>query len=391
MQISNNTSIFFESRTIILSAMLTLMTAALAFQSIPLQGIFIASCFAVLIVYSAAIDRLAWGETEYLALLIASCVIVLPINVFRTPPAALHFVMILAAISGGIFSSRNTKAYVAASFVVLTLAQILVVIFILTHRIDFPLEEIIPDTSSNGITSYLVCLQVNYCIANFYVRRRTSPVTALITLYICVVGYGRGSIIASLAIFLICLVFLFRSWRPSYSIPATAVLSILVSFIAIRYYSAIFDYAVNSTKLGTGLFDEPRAAMNAQYWNGMTGLRLLLGYNYDGMLIERFYNGNPHNSYIRAHHIFGLLYVLLVTAMAARPLFTNLPAVEKLFHLSMFGILLLRVSTEPVLFATPFDLIYMSLFLMFGRPDGGTARGPQNWREKPAGLVTTHG
>ncbi|WP_179187971.1 hypothetical protein [Sphingomonas sp. IBVSS2] len=349
--------------------MLILMVTSVALQFVALQAAFILYCFGLFVLYNKEIDYLGTDDKNYLALALVATALILPINVFRTPTSALHFSMVLATLAGALVAAKSPRAYAAASLLALLLSQGAVLWFLRKAGLDnFPLEDMIEGTSSNGITSYIVCLQINYCVANLHARGRAAPLTSAITFFICVVGYGRGSILAGTAIMLISLLFAFRPLPRIYAIAATAVLALGSAFLIAENYQIIYNFATNNTKLGTGLYDEPRAAMIEEYWNRLSGLNILFGASFDNTLIDRFFNGNPHNSYIRGHHFLGLFYILLMGLMALRPLFARISLTEKAFHMAMLATLLLRASTEPILFPTPFDVMYFSMFLLFGRP-----------------------
>lgn len=358
---------YLQPRTMITTALFLIMLVSFVVQNAILQGVFILSGTGIYILYNNSLFRLTDNQKNYLVALVAVCLFTLPINVFRAPTVALHFLMVLATIAAALAVAKDRRAYAHASFIVLAFAQTAVLAFLASRGTDnFPLEEMIPDASSNGITSYLVCLQINYCIANLRVNRRMSLITAAITLYICVVGYGRGSILAATGILLVSLLFAFQFLRRDLAIIATVALGGAAAYLLLEYFPAIYAYAEANTKIGSGLFDDSRAAMNQEYLSRLQGLRILFGASYDGTLIDRFYNGNPHNSFIRAHHLFGLGYVILVVLMAARPLMARVPLTDKAFYLAMFAILIFRASTEPVLFPTPLDTLYVALFLLIG-------------------------
>ncbi|NIJ63630.1 hypothetical protein FHR20_000561 [Sphingomonas leidyi] len=378
MRLRIDLSDYLQLKTLLLAALLILMVTSVALQFVALQAVFILYCLGLFVLYNRGIDYLAASDKNYLVFALVATAAILPINVFRTPTSALHFAMVLATLGGALVAAKSPRVYAAASLVALLFAQGVVLWFLRKSGLDnFPLEDMIEGTSSNGITSYIVCLQINYCVANLHARGRAAPLTSAITFLICVVGYGRGSILAGTAIMLISLLFAFRPLPRIYAIATTAVLALGSAFLIAENYQLIYDYAANNTKLGNGLYDEPRAAMIEEYWNRLSGFNILFGASFDNTLIDRFFNGNPHNSYIRGHHFLGLFYILLMGLMVLRPLFSRISITEKAFHIAMLGTLLLRASTEPILFPTPFDVMYFSMFLLFGRPSQASlARRP---------------
>ena len=67
------------------------------------------------------------------------------------------------------------------------------------------------------------------------------------------------------------------------------------------------------TKWACSLMGIPRAQMASDYLGKLEGVLLLVGMDYDGIVINKLYGRNLHNAYIRLHLIFGLQGVLLVS------------------------------------------------------------------------------
>ena len=84
-----------------------------------------------------------------------------------------------------------------------------------------------------------------------------------------------------------------------------------------------------------------------------------LAYLTRGTMIAEF-NNNPHMSYIRAHHIFGLYYIMLI-ALVPFVLFSrvvrNHDGVGLIVFIAILA-LLLRCASEPLLFPTLFDTFF---------------------------------
>lgn len=377
MRLNINISPFLKPRAIMLSLFLIGMVVSFSIFHPALLAAYAAGCFAIAIIFVKDFEYISSKEKLFFTFIIAACAVILPINLFRYPTAALHFVMLIATMAASAAAIRDRMSYVSASLVALGFAQGSILTYLFFRGLsDYPLEDMVPGMSSNGVSSYLICLQINYCIANFHIRKKASLVTSAVTFFVCIVGYGRGSILASSGIMFISMLFSFQSLRRSYAVAATTILLATSTVVIVKNFDAIYDYAERNTKLSAGLFDEARASINTEYWSRMSGVNILIGANYDQSLIERFFNGNPHNSYIRAHHLFGLPYLLLMICMTLRPLTARISNAEKAFHMSMMAILLFRAWTEPIFFPTPFDLMFFSIFLMFGPGRSGQKPAP---------------
>lgn len=363
---------YLQPATLVTSALLVLMLFSVVLLSVVLQGAYVMAAAVLSVFAYREVTRLTPSEKNILIALVVSTAIVLPINGFRTPTSVLHFTIMMAGIAGALFATRNHVVYKRASFVVLALAQAIIIgFFVVRGTTGFPLDEMLAQTSSNGITSIIICLQINLCVANMLVSRKLSFLTASITLYICIIGYGRGSILAAGLIWAVTAAYASAALGRSTRLIVGALLVATIAYVGITSYYTIFDFIESNTKVGSGLYDDARATINQEYWSRMTGIYIIIGASFDGSIVERFFNGNPHNSYIRGHHYLGLAYILIMTAMAVRPLLTNMAIGLKGYHALMMGILLFRVSTEPILFPTPLDLIFFAMFFLY-RSEGDT-------------------
>ena len=373
---------YLKPATIVTSLLLILMLVSVTLTSIVLQGIFVVLAVALVgFTYRDAFN-LTTGEKNALLALVVLTGLILPINAFRTPTTVAHFAIVIACIGGALFASRDPATYKRASLVVLAFAQAVIMVFLARlGPADFPLDVMFEGASSNAITSILICLQINLCIVNMLVSRKSCLLTSTITLYFCVIGYGRGSIIAAGAIWAISALFFSASLERTARIVVGTGIAVILAYVGFTRYGAITDYLDTSTKIGVGLFDDARAAINAEYWSQMNGIYIIIGATFEGTMVDRFFNGNPHNSYIRAHHFLGLPYIVIMTALAGRSLFLQVPLVFKFYFGAMMVILLFRASTEPILFPTPLDLIYFSIFFMYR---GLTVQRPSAQQTIPA-------
>jgi hypothetical protein len=285
----------------------------------------------------------------------------LPVAVMRNSTAIAHYFVVLATMGAAYLFTRDLSDYFRASRTVLLVIQATVGLYLLTAGLDdYPLESMIPGSSSNGITSYLVLLQVNYCIARFLYCRQVAWVTPFLTLAICVVGYGRGSLLASAAI---CLI---NFWQL---LPSTRRLRIglLVAGLALLLFSvaggwtSLWTFVEGHTKLGGGVYDSARASIIEEYLSRMDVFSLFVGEAFDGTAIDTQFRGNPHNSFIRAHHIFGLPYLLLFLLLPWCIFNTRRKWREAVFLFLMFTVLVFRAATETIVFPTLLDLFFFAI------------------------------
>jgi hypothetical protein len=362
---------------VIATTTLALLVAAFATRAPALLAAYVLAAIALILMGMRTLSALGGRELVAASLLATAVIVALPVVVLRNFNVAFHAITVAVSFGAAYVLTRNLKVYVMASRVTLIAAQAYVVAYLSRSGLeDFPLENMLPDSSSNGVTSYLVVLQANACAGLYLLRRRAAIPTSLLTLGICIVGYGRGSVLAAAGILAVCALFAAsgRSLRGAVLGVVLVVASGLAVYVS--HEEEIDTFVQVNTKIGSGLYDEPREEIIRDYLGKIDGAwPLLFGADYRGTSVETSYFGNPHNSFIRAHNIFGLPYLLCVLALPLLLDRGRWPARERVFVYAMLTLVLARSFTEPLLFPTFFDLYYFALcFALAGR--GETTLAP---------------
>lgn len=353
---------------LVASAFLMLLISAFATRDPVLLSIYALAAAGVVLANIRVLGGMSGKERAMTAVLVAALTMMLPISALRNESAFAHYFVVLISLGAAYVLTRNLCVYVDASRLSLVGAQTAVVVYLGFSGLEnFPLEEMLPDSSSNGVTSYLVLLQANYCIVNFLLHRRTSIATSLVTLAICVVGYGRGSLLAAGGIVALNLLFAVSLKSRMHAAVGTLLLLCTSLGAYAAFGEEILTFIEFNTKIGAGLEDEPREQIISDYIGKIDGLSLLIGADYRGTAIELDYFGNPHISYIRAHHIFGLPYLLVMLMLPLVLLWKGHAASVKIFCGVMLGLILFRSFTEPILFPTLFDLYYFAICFALSR------------------------
>lgn len=345
------------------TAFLILLVAAFALRIEWLVGLYIGVALCV-VLRNTHMFRTANNVERYvMLLLVCTLTLMLPLSTMRSWTAPMHYGVSLLSMGAAFVLSRDKDALMAAcKYSLLTALAALFAALFISGLSDFPLENLIPDSSSNGITSYLIVLQATYSALKFLRHRQASVITASLTLFICIIGYGRGSILASAAIVAVNLLS-YGSWQPNLRGLRSIALGLGAVFLVSIYFTDnIVDFIEANTKIGSGLIDEPRQRILTDYMNKIDWTTAVIGADYEGTSIESDFNGNPHNSFVRAHHIFGALYLLSLAAFPLALLRRRLPSPVKAFAGSMLLIMLFRSATEPVLFPTIFDFYFFAFF-----------------------------
>ncbi|MFX4233899.1 hypothetical protein ACOL24_08620 [Aliarcobacter butzleri] len=215
--------------------------------------------------------------------------------------------------------------------------------------------------SANGVTSFLNLILAIYTALRMKIENKNSIIISLISLYIVIEGYGRGSIIFVLIMIGINLIFIFYNLKIKMRMFCIFSLVTIIIFL-IPYIYDVFKY----TKIISGL-DSPRFIILQEYLNKIDVFSLFFGASYENTIIANEYNNNPHIAYIRGHHILGLIYLLgILYIILNKILYTILSRnlVNYIILLIVFN-LLIRIMSEPLLFPSLFDSIFLvTLFLI---------------------------
>lgn len=228
---------------------------------------------------------------------------------------------------------------------------------------ESPMENLVEGMSANGLSTMLIIIQINYFISKYLTENKVPILTCILTLVIAIIGYGRGSILSAFLLLIVAIIFFidFNKNKHLVFIYLPAIFGLII--IIILSYDNIFSYFYSNTKLSAGLVEYHREKILSEYINKIDRITLFFGADYPAS-VKTDYNFNPHNSFLRAHHMYGLFYLLL---MLITPLYVlmRLPRVkEKILIGLLYIILLFRAFTEPILFPTIFDFFYFASFFV---------------------------
>lgn len=233
-----------------------------------------------------------------------------------------------------------------------------------------PIGSIIPWASRNGITSYLIVIQIAYAMI-FYFKKKELPIfTSLLIFIIAIYGLGRGSIIASLFLLIFCLIVnLVLTKHRLYIVSFFLILSILLYFYFIDSNANIIleniDTGIQRTQFGQGVFDEGRANIINEYIGKLNIWNFIFGANYNNTSIIMYFGGNPHNSLIRLHSFYGLFGIIFLLIPFLNLLVFNSNLRDKLIFIILIFIALFRSITEPIFFPTTLDFFFAFYFFLY--------------------------
>ncbi len=366
-----------NQRILFSSIVLILLVLAFATRSAILTASYIGVSAFLILKHLRKLQRESSVRERDVALVILIVqAVMLPISAMRSETALAHYFIAMLSFVFAWLMTRDLETYAKASRWSLVAAQVAILAYLSKSGLEsFPLEDILPQSSSNGVTSYMIVLQANYCLMQFLLHRKPALFTSAVTLAICVVGYGRGSILASASLLVVSIVSCISWQRPARAIGTVAVIASIVAIAALWYSEEISFFIEANTKIGSGLYDQHRDQIITEYLAKIDASSILIGVDYRGTSVDTEYNNNPHNSFIRGHHIFGLAYIV---SMLLVPLALSRRKHQfsvKAFSSAVFAIVLFRAFTEPVLFPTLFDFYYFSMAFALGR--SGNASDPK--------------
>ena len=341
---------------------------AFATRSMVAMSVALISSIGVISIYISRFSMMSRSEMQATSTLIVGLTVILPIALWREDSALFHYIVVLVSLCSAFLVTRSPFNYEISSKYVLILLQSVIFVYLSsTGLAGFPLERMIPNSSSNGITSYLIVLQINYSISHYVMYRNTTIITPTITLLICIVGYGRSSILVSLILLLSNLLFRLNLKKMKSSVVFVAGALLLFVGIWSAYGEIITLFIVSNTKFGGTFADAHRSLMIREYISGMSLHELLFGRSYFSMSIDEVYNGNPHNSFIRGHHIFGVFYFVLLIFYLLIILRQNDDRSVLWYSYTMLALLFLRAATEPIIFPTMLDYFFFGMIYMIAQ------------------------
>lgn len=246
--------------------------------------------------------------------------------------------------------------------------------YVLLKYWDFPepFGEVVPGSSTNGIPSYLIIIQIALSLAVFLESKRFPIISAAFTLAVAIFGLGRGSIVIAGMILLSSFVVNFSLKKITIfarlEILFLVFFAIFMVLLVFGFYfdiQAFVDEMVGQTKFREGFFDPYREEIFSQYLSKLDWFSLLFGADYSGTVIADQYDGNPHISYVRTHAYYGFFGLVLVVFSLLLILIAKKNFVYKFVFLIFISFSLMRALSEPLLFPTLLDFFYFLYFFMF--------------------------
>lgn len=283
-----------------------------------------------------------------------------------------YFFIELILFLGCYFLINSPERYLLILKTIFYSFIVLIVYFRIKYNgYDEPLSFVVEGSSQNGIPSYLIVLLATYSFCCLVIKNTIPIIPAILTLVVAYWGEGRGSMIVSMALLFLAILWFAIEGRDRTEVGKLVFYAGVsaISIVVVINFSQIIGFLVSGTKLNVGLLDIHRVNILDSYIESLDPVSLVIGRDYSGTIIEELYNGNPHIAFIRLHAFFGLLPLIMVM-ISPLLVFSGGLSIKKLFLSSLLFCFLLRASTEPVLFPTLLDFFYFSCFFIFYQLNG---------------------
>lgn len=262
-----------------------------------------------------------------------------------------------------------------------------------------PLGAVIPGASTNGLPSYLIVLQIALSLLVLLDKFVLPVISATVTFFIAILGFGRGSVIVSFSVLVFSIFFNLMIVQSKNGYRQVYLLVFFSGFVFLAVIGYVFAVGWNQASLlfpgsgvarwicnsvwfpliasgdavndvaGTkwiwGIADPARARMLYDYIGKLDFSGIWFGVNYEGTSIVSDFKGNPHNSYIRLHSHYGLPGLFLVFYSILLLIISNKDSYFKFATFFLVFFVLLRAVTEPIIFPTVLDFFYFLYFVVY--------------------------
>lgn len=232
-----------------------------------------------------------------------------------------------------------------------------------------PFGEVIEGSSTNGIPSYLIVIQIGLSLSNYLLYKRLPIISPLLTGVVAFFGNGRGSlVVAGLIIAASLFINAVLASQKSNKVLFKYVLLLTALLLpVILNFEELADLLFSYTKLSVGLDDENRIGILSAYLGKINFFTALFGADYSNTVIEYKMLGNPHIAYIRTHSFYGLPLTLMALLSPVFVFFSNKTKTDKCVFSLFISFAALRATSEPIFFPTLLDFFYFINFFLFYR------------------------
>lgn len=281
------------------------------------------------------------------------------------------FLTVACFLSAGAFSRLDVySVFRIIQVVFFSYVVFAFVVYYVYRDLPEPFSGFVEGSSTNGIPSYLIVLQVVYSLLCYSVKKRLPVFPAILTLIVALLGIGRGSIYV--AFLIVALSFIINFYIDIMSKRYFSIIGFFCLFLALIgvvliNIDSVYAFLDGRTKALHGIVDPYRNRIAIEYFLSLQWWQIIIGGEYKDTVISDLYDNNPHISFIRSHAYFGIFYTL---ALMLSPFFFFFKSRSYLYSIVFFSftlLLLLRALSEPIFFPTALDFFYYLIFYAYYR------------------------
>lgn len=282
-----------------------------------------------------------------------------------------YFLTLICFLSASAFSRLGAYSiFIVMRMLFFSYVLFAFLVYYLYRDLAEPFSRLVEGSSTNGIPSYLIVVQVLYSLVYYTVHKRLPALSSLLTLIVALLGIGRGSIYVSLMIVVasifINLIIDVISGKYFSIIVLLSALVVGFGFILLNL-DVLFAFLEVRTKALHGIVDPYRNRIMIEYISSVKWWQVFVGGEFKDTVISSLYDNNPHIAFIRSHAYMGIFYTIFVLLSPLIFLLKTRSYLDSVVFFVFSLFLLLRAFSEPILFPTALDFFYYLIFCFYFR------------------------
>jgi hypothetical protein len=273
-------------------------------------------------------------------------------------------VTVLSFLAAYWLAFQDRKAVVSGAFYALIIFYSFFVWSIFKYGMTpHDINSFFSDVSRNYVSAMAVFFQMMYSVSFFRLSGRLPFVTPLFTFLIALISYGRAGIAVAIALLALttCHNFLRRG------VIAKAVLVLMLGtlvFFTFVYWPVLSDFLVLNTNFKSSL-DGARFKIIEDYFSHFGVFEFFSGVDiFEIESIKRF-DGNPHNSFLYGHYLFGFFYLAFLFFLGTVFAFAVCFRFGQVWVYLCFGLLfIVRVFTDKLSLPGVYDYLFYYIYFI---------------------------
>lgn len=226
------------------------------------------------------------------------------------------------------------------------------------------LNEVFVNASRNTFSILSISFTIIYYFILLLGNRKINLLPSFLSLIISFMAVGRSGMISSFLLFVALAILILNSHAKwlKVLIVSGSFLCCLLLVTSSSFLLSVDDIEQLDHLLNDGVEDGSRESIFQEYVEGLNVYNMIVGYNYTNLPVMIHFEMNPHNSYIRFHHLAGIvaLYYLFLIIKSAHFLYK-----KSKINFIFLCVLLLRGLTDSVFFFSGFDFLIFLFLIMY--------------------------